>query len=223
MATMSPIKDFLLAHLMPEVCYNRFFIDFHFVHVPCLKVVLNRTVGYWILLDVVLSQFLQLMLILRRGSADGLSLTAALLQLYALSCPVVYFMANSFLILHYRGDNLKGLLLLLAYSALMFMLRSHATAGVISLMQASSLLALIASKFFQAGTNCLNGHTGQLSTPSVCLTWAGSLALIYASLLETGSSVATLSLIVSACLSCVLLAQVLCYRSNSATTREKRQ
>ncbi|KAF7657660.1 hypothetical protein LDENG_00024090 [Lucifuga dentata] len=240
MAT-SPIKAFLLTYFMPEICYDEFFINFHFIHVPCLKVILSKTVGFWIFLDTVLSHLLQLLKILRGGSADGLSLTSVLLQLHAVSCPVVYFMANNFplfawgerlltlsqiaaigfFILHYRGETLKGILFLLAYIGLMFVLGSYAAAAGVSLIQASSLPALIASKAFQAWTNNCNGHTGQLSTLCVCLTWTGSLALIFISLQETGTSVTTLFYILSAGLSCVLLAQVLCYRSNNATTREK--
>lgn len=239
MAT-SPLKEFLVAHFMPEKCYERFFVKFH-LHVPCLKFVLNKTVGIWILLDTLLAQLPQLLKILWRGSAEGLSLTSVLLQLYAFSCPVVYAVAKNFppfawaervfglvqtaaivfLILHYRGDTLKGLLFLLAYSGAMFFLGSYTAATVVSVMQDSSLAALVASKGLQAGTNYCNGHTGQLSTLSVLLSWAGSLGVAFASLQETGSSFTALSHIISVCLSCVLLAQVLCYRSSTAGMKKK--
>ncbi|XP_040907666.1 mannose-P-dolichol utilization defect 1 protein-like [Toxotes jaculatrix] len=238
MAT-SPVKEFLVTYLMPEKCYEELFVNFH-LHVPCLKFVLNKIAGFWILLDTFLAQITQLLKILWRGSADGLSLPSVLLQLYAFSCPVVYAMANNFplfawaerlftlaqtsaivfLILHYRGDTLTGLLFLLAYSGVMFLLGSYAAAAVVSVMQASSLAALITSKVLQAGANYCNGHTGQLSTLSVFLTWAGSLGVVYVSLQETGTSLATLPNILSACLSCVLLAQVLCYRSSTATKKK---
>ncbi|XP_044079716.1 mannose-P-dolichol utilization defect 1 protein-like [Siniperca chuatsi] len=237
---MSPVKQFLVTYLMPEKCYEKLLVNFH-LHVPCLKFVLNRTVGFWILLDTFLAQLPQLLKILWRGSAAGLSLASALLQLYAFSCPVVYAMASNFplfawgerlftlaqtavivfLILHYRSDTLKGMLFLLAYSGVMFLLGSYAAAAVVSVMQASSFAALIASKSLQAGTNYCNGHTGQLSTVSVLLSWAGSLGVIFVSLQESGSSFATLSHLPSACLSCVLLAQVLCYTSSTATTKKK--
>ncbi|KAM9348724.1 mannose-P-dolichol utilization defect 1 protein-like [Symphorus nematophorus] len=233
----SPVKHFLVSYMMPEKCYEEIFVNFH-MHVPCLKFVLNKTFGFWILLDAFLAQLPQLLKILWRRSATGLSLTSALLQLYASSCPVVYAMAKNFplfawserlltlaqtaaivfLILHYRGDTVKGLLFLLAYSGVMFLLGSYAAAAVVSVMQASSLAALIASKGLQAGTNHCNGHTGQLSTLSVLLSWAGALGVVFMSLQETGSSLSTLSHILSACLSCVLLAQVLCYNSSSTTT-----
>ncbi|XP_045894973.1 mannose-P-dolichol utilization defect 1 protein-like [Micropterus dolomieu] len=239
MAT-SPVKHFLVTYLMPEKCYEEICVNFH-LHVPCLKFVLNRTVGVWIILDTFLSQLPQLLKILWRGSAVGLSLTSALLQLYALSCPVVYAMANNFplfawgerlftlaqtaaivfLILHYRGDTLKGMLFLLAYGGVMFLLGSYAAAGVGSMMQSTSLAALIASKGLQAGTNYCNGCTGQLSTLSVLLSWIGSLGVWFVSLQETGCSFAALSHILSVCFSGVLLAQVFCYRSSTTTTKKE--
>ncbi|XP_075958655.1 mannose-P-dolichol utilization defect 1 protein-like [Anarhichas minor] len=239
MAT-STAKDFLVTYLMPEKCYERIFVNFH-MNVPCLKFIMNRIVGFWILLDALLAQLPQLFKILWRRSAEGLSLTSVLLQLYAFSCPVVYAVANNyplfawaerlftlaqtaaivFLILHYRGDTLTGMLLLLAYGGAMFLLGSYAAAAVVSVMQASSLAALIASKVLQARTNHCNGHTGQLSTLSVLVSWAGSLGVLFASLQETGSLFTTLSQTLSAGLSCVLLVQVLCYRSSTTTTKTK--
>ncbi|XP_071316559.1 mannose-P-dolichol utilization defect 1 protein-like [Trachinotus anak] len=235
MAT-SPVKDFLVTYLMPQKCYEEIFVNFH-LHVPCLKFLLKKIAGFWILLDTLLAQLPQLLKILWRGSADGLSLSSVLLQLYASSCPVVYAMINNFplfawaerlftlaqtaaivfLILHYHADTLTGMVFLLAYSGVMFLLGSYAAAAVASVMQASSLVALIASKVLQARTNYCNGHTGQLSTLSVLLTWAGSLSVVF---VEEGSSLATLSHILSACLSCVLVAQVLCYRSSTSAKKK---
>nr|XP_046266117.1 mannose-P-dolichol utilization defect 1 protein-like isoform X2 [Scatophagus argus] len=225
----SPFKEFLVSYVMPERCYEELFVNFH-MHVPCLKFVLNRSFGFWIILDTFLAQLPQLLKILWGRSAAGLSLTSALLQLYSFSCPVVYAVAKHFplfawgerlltlaqtavivfLILHYRGDTLTGMLFLLAYSGLMVLLGTYGAAGLISMMQASSLAALIASKGLQAGTNYRNGSTGQLSTLSVLLSWAGTLGAVYVSLQETGISFITLLHALSACLSCVLLAQVLC-------------
>ncbi|XP_042355786.1 mannose-P-dolichol utilization defect 1 protein-like [Plectropomus leopardus] len=236
MAT-SLVKDFLVTHLMPEKCYERIFVNFQF-SVPCLKFILNRIAGFWIILDTFLAQLPQLLKILWSRSAEGLSLTSALLQLYAFSCPVVYAVTNNFplfawserllslvqtavivfLILHYRGETLKGVLFFLAYGGVMILLGSYAAAAVVTGMQGSSLAALIASKGLQAGNNYKNGHTGQISTLSVFLSWAGSLGVVFVSLQDTGSSSATLSHTVSAGLSCVLLAQVLYYRSS---TKEK--
>ncbi|KAI9542290.1 hypothetical protein NQZ68_020637 [Dissostichus eleginoides] len=225
----SAFKNFLVTFLMPEKCYERFFVNFH-MNGACLRFVMNRVMGFLILLDTFLAQLPQLLKILWRRSADGLSLTSALLQLYAFSCPVVYAIAHHFplfawgerlitlsqtaaivfLIVYYRGQTLTGILFLLAFGGAVFLLASYAAAAVVSAMQASSLPALIASKVFQAGTNHSNDSTGQLSSLSVLLSWAGSLGFIFVSLQETGNWLATVSHTLSACLSCVLLAQVLC-------------
>ncbi|XP_061902343.1 mannose-P-dolichol utilization defect 1 protein-like isoform X1 [Entelurus aequoreus] len=225
---MSPVKDFLVAHLMPEKCYVEFFINSRF-HVPCSTFVLNKIIGVWILLDVVFAQLLQLLKILWRRNADGLSLACVLLQLYASSGPVLFAMAHNFplfawgerlflttqtamivfLILHYRGDTIRGMLFVSVYAISLILLGLYAPAQIISAMHSSSLAALIASKVFQARTNYRNGHTGQLSPLSVFLTCAASLGLVCVSLQDTGNSLATASYIVSACFSCVLLAQIL--------------
>lgn len=111
--------------------------------------------------------------------------------------------------------SVAGLLLLLAYGGVMFLLGSYAATAVVSVMHDSSVAALIASKVssqwlilsvinkicelwsefesefvcliccfqaLQAGTNYKNGHTGQLSTLSVFLSWAGSLGVVFVSL-----------------------------------------
>ncbi|KAK2828516.1 hypothetical protein Q5P01_019550 [Channa striata] len=232
----SPVRDFAVSFLMPEKCFEELFVHLR-LHVPCLMLVLTKVAGFWILLDTLLAQLPQLLKILWRGSAEGLSLPSFLLQLYAFSCPVVYARAHNFplfawaeriftlaqtvaiifLILHYHGETLKGLLFVLAYGGAMFVLGSYAAAAVVSVMQASTLPSLIASKVLQARTNYSNGHTGQLSTLSVLLTWAGSLGADFISVQETGSSFATFSHTLSACLSCVLLAQVICYRRRTNT------
>lgn len=227
---------------MPEKCYERIFVNFH-LNGACLKFILNRIVGLFIILDAFFALLPQLLKILWRGSVDGLSLTASLLQLYTFSCPVVYAMAHNFplfawaerlitliqaaviifLILHHRGKTFKGMLLLLAYFFVMFLLGSYKMKAVASVLQASSLTALAASKGFQAGTNYMNGHTCQLSTLSVMLSSMGSLGALYVFLQDTGSLSETLSHVLSASLSCVLLAQVLCYRNSTASTKEKSQ
>ncbi|XP_053296751.1 mannose-P-dolichol utilization defect 1 protein [Pleuronectes platessa] len=237
---MSLFREFLLTFLMSQRCYEEIFVNFQ-LSVSCCLHVLKKAAGFWILLDTLLAPLPQLLKILWRGSADGLSLPSVLLQLYSLSCPVVYAVANNyppfawaeriftlaqlaviaFLILRYRGDTLKGVLFLSAYSSLMFLLGSHAPIALVSWMQSSSLTSLIASKVLQAGTNYYNGHTGQLSTLSLFLTWAGSLSVFFLSLQESGYTLATLSYTLSACLSCVLLAQVLCYRSSTAAKKKE--
>lgn len=227
---------------MPEKCYEKFFVDINFMHVPCWKIVLSKTAGIWILLGTVLAQIPQMWKVLRARSAEGLSLTSVLLQLYAVSGPVLYCIANNFpisawservftllqtmvivfLILHYRSNTAKGVLLVLAYCGAVTLLVSSLTPpSVISWMQASSVGAVVSSKAVQVWTNQCRGNTGQLSGLSVSLGLAGSLALIFTSLQETGQSLTTLSHVGSVCLSTFLLAQLLLSRNSSTSMREK--
>ncbi|KAM4547136.1 mannose-P-dolichol utilization defect 1 protein-like [Fundulus diaphanus] len=237
---MSPLKDLLVGRLMPEKCYEELFVRFH-LHAPCLKFVLNKIVGFWIILDAFLAQVPQLLKILWTGSAEGLSLTSFLLHLYALSCPVVFAAALNFpffawaerlftlaqtativfLILHYRHETLKGVLLLLGYGGVMLLLGSYAAVAVVEVMHTSTVAAFILSKVVQTVTNYHNGHTGQLSTLSVLLSLGGSLGVAIVSVQENGGSFTTLSHILSACLSFVLMAQVLCCTRRADSVAKK--
>uniref|UniRef100_A0A665UDX4 Uncharacterized protein n=1 Tax=Echeneis naucrates TaxID=173247 RepID=A0A665UDX4_ECHNA len=77
----------------------------------------------------------------------------------------------------------------------------------------------ISFQVLQAGTNYFNGHTGQLSTLSVLLTWAGSYGFVWISLQVCFQESHQHNL--SACLSSVLLIQVLCYRSSTGAKEKK--
>ncbi|XP_056141443.1 mannose-P-dolichol utilization defect 1 protein-like [Lampris incognitus] len=245
MGVQGPLKDFILTFVMPEKCYDHFFVHFNFAHVPCLMLVLNSSVGLWVMLGTMMAQLPQVYRILSCRRAEGLSLPSVLLLLYAHSAPVVYCVVNSFplsawgdrlfmlkqsaltsfLILHYRGHTLQGLLLLLTYSGVMFLLCSYGWTAANSKMEAFSMALVIASKVIQARTTYSIGHKGQLSSLSVFLVWLGSWALTFVSVQETGLSLYTMVHMLSAFVSCVQLAQVLWYRntssSTSSTTRDK--
>ncbi|XP_077449173.1 mannose-P-dolichol utilization defect 1 protein-like [Stigmatopora argus] len=236
----SPIKDFLVINFMPEKCYVELFFNFN-LHVPCLTLVLKKILGIWILLDIVFAQLLQLLKILWRRNAEGLSPASILLQLYSSSGPVLFAMTHNFpilawcerlfltiqtavilfLILHYRGQSKEGIFLLLAYGGLIVILGSYAPPQIISAMQSSSLAAIIVSKVLQAVTNYSNGHTGQLSFISVLLSCIASLGLIFISLQGHTESLEIFGFLLSACFSCILLAQLLCY--SRRTTKAKKE
>ncbi|XP_055004426.1 mannose-P-dolichol utilization defect 1 protein-like isoform X2 [Boleophthalmus pectinirostris] len=202
--------------------------------------VLSKVAGFWILFDVLLAQLLQLLTVLWRGRADGLSLTSVLLQLYAFSCPVVFAVRHNFpleawaerlfllietasiflLMLRYQGDTLRGVRLLLSHCALIFLLVTYTASSLISKMQDTILPAIILSKLLQARANYYNGHTGELSRPSLILSLGGALGktlnywdsyIIVESLFHT----------VSACLSFVLVVQMFYYMRQSGTKKDK--
>lgn len=104
---------------------------------------------------------------------------------------------------------------------------------------------------FQARKNHINGHTGQLSSASVLLSWAGSLGLTFVTLQvvdtvfahhsnlnilrgnrlpficficflkERESFFLSAAHILSTCVSCVLLAQICCCRSRKTILKNR--
>uniref|UniRef100_A0A674NS49 Mannose-P-dolichol utilization defect 1a n=1 Tax=Takifugu rubripes TaxID=31033 RepID=A0A674NS49_TAKRU len=174
------IKEFLVSFLMPEKCYETFFVD---TDLEMLESIMK------VLLDPPppAEQLPQLLKILWRRSAAGLSLTSALLQLYACSCPVLYAAANSFP-LYSWGERLLTLVqsvaivfLIVHYRELAYFDCLHSEVFLIHLC----CFAVVLSNYiwmdwfhfqgFQARMNHINGHTGQLSSASVLLSCAGSL------------------------------------------------
>uniref|UniRef100_A0A8C6SCT9 Mannose-P-dolichol utilization defect 1a n=1 Tax=Neogobius melanostomus TaxID=47308 RepID=A0A8C6SCT9_9GOBI len=234
------IKDVLVTFFMSEKCYQEFFVNFR-LDVYCLKMVLGRVGGFWILFEVLLAQLLQLLTILWRGSAEGLSLTAVLLQLYAFSCPVVFAVTRNFpsvawaekfflmaetaavilVILRFRGDTLRGVLLLFVHCALVVLLVNYAPVSLIFKMQDSILPAVVLSKLIQAKANYCNGHTGQLSRPSLILSLGGALGRAF-NYWNPDNIVENLLHIVLVCVSVVLPIQLHYYRRTKRTRKSKK-
>ncbi|XP_030217732.1 mannose-P-dolichol utilization defect 1 protein isoform X2 [Gadus morhua] len=176
----SPVKEFILLYLMPEKCFEYFFTNLNFLHVPCLKIVLSKTVGLWIVLGTVLAQLPQLLRLTRRGSADGVSLGSALLHLYSILGPLVYCLARDFplsawsdklfiavqaasvcfLLLHYRGRTIQGMLLVLVYGAVVVLL------GLLSRLAPTS--PAVRQESCPVCPYCWYGRAPWLSSSSLC-------------------------------------------------------
>ncbi|XP_018588963.2 mannose-P-dolichol utilization defect 1b [Scleropages formosus] len=243
-SAMEPLRQIFLQYLMPEECFDRFFLHLDFLHVPCLKIVLSKVLGFGIILGSIMVKLPQVFKLIGAKSAEGLSFGAILLELFAITGTMAYSIANSFpfsawgealflmlqtlaigfLIQHYRGNTLAGLLFLVVYFCTVSLLLSPVTPLlVVTTMQASNMPAIIVSRLLQAGMNYRNGHTGQLSAVSVFLLFAGSLARIFTSLQETGDSLMALTYVISSCCNSLIAAQVLYYWNCSPALRKKRE
>ncbi|KAJ8266079.1 hypothetical protein GJAV_G00125650 [Gymnothorax javanicus] len=242
MNSTNAFKEFLLHYYMPEKCYNEFFLNFNFMHIPCLRVFLNQILGIWIVLGTVVVRLPQIYKLLRAWSAEGLSFVSAALDLFAITGSLVYrisinlpmgawvdclFMVIqsvtvTFLIQSLRGGALRGVGFILIYSSLLSLLISPLTPGsVVMAMESSYLPAVIIAQVIQSRTNYQNGHTGQLSAISVFLLLTGSLARIFASAQQTGDSLLTLLSVIASCCNAVVAGQVLYYWSRVPSAKEK--
>ncbi|XP_066537390.1 mannose-P-dolichol utilization defect 1b [Hoplias malabaricus] len=239
---MDPLKDFLLNYLMPEKCYDEFFLNFNFLHVDCLKTIISKGLGIGIILGSVLVKLPQILKLIGAKSSEGLSFNSVMLELFANTGTMAYSIANGFpfsawgealflmlqtmtigfLIQHYRGCTLKGLVFLAIYFCVMSILISPLTPlSVVTTMQASNMPAIVFGRLIQASTNYRNGHTGQLSAISVFLLFAGTLARIFTTVQETGDSLMILTYIISSCCNGLIAAQVLYYWNVSPALKKK--
>ncbi|KAI1903335.1 hypothetical protein AGOR_G00026140 [Albula goreensis] len=240
---MDPWKEFLLKYYMPEKCYDEFFHNFNFLHVPCQTIVLSKILGIWIMLGTVVVKLPQIYKVFKAKSAMGLSFTSTLLELFAITGSMVFCISHNFpigawgetlfiviqtltigfLIQHFGGNTIKGVGFIIGYCSLLSLLLSPLTPrSVVTSMQSSNMFAVIMGQLVQAVTNYLNGHTGQLSAVSVFLLFFGSLARIFTSAQqETGDSLMTLTCIIASCCNAIIAGQVLCYWNRGPSVKEK--
>ncbi|XP_052353523.1 mannose-P-dolichol utilization defect 1 protein-like isoform X4 [Oncorhynchus keta] len=163
-SVFDPLKGLLLTYFMPESCYDEFFINFYFLDVPCLKIVLSKGLGIGIILGSVMVKLPQILKLMGAKSTEGLSFNPVLLELLAITGTLTYSIANSFpfsawgealflmlqtvaigfLIMHYGGNTVKGVLFLGVYFGLVALLLSPFTPmSVVMAMQASNMPAII--------------------------------------------------------------------------------
>ena len=239
---LDQLKNILVTYFMPGSCYDTFLLNFNFLDVPCLKIVLSKSLGIGIILGSVLVKLPQILKLMRARSAEGLSFSSVLLELYATTGTMAYSIANGFpfsawgealfltlqtvtigfLVQRYAGKSARGPLFLVVYFGLLILLLSPVTpVSVITGIQASNMPATIIGRLIQAAANFRNGHTGQLSAISVFLLFAGSLARIFTSVQETGDSLMALTYIISSACNGIIAFQVL-YYSNRHPKQKKR-
>ncbi|XP_024144570.1 mannose-P-dolichol utilization defect 1b [Oryzias melastigma] len=241
---MDPFKGVLVDYLMPESCYDQFFLNFNLLDVPCLKIVLSKGLGIGIILGSVMVKLPQILKLMAAKSAEGLSFKSVLLELLAITGTMAYSIANKFpfsswgealflmlqtvtigfLIQKYGGRTGSGVVFLLVYFSLLLLLLSPITPmAVVTSMQAFNMPAIIIGRLIQAATNFQNGHTGQLSAISVFLLFAGSLARIFTSIQETGDTLMALTYVISSACNGIIAMQVLFYWNQSPQTKQKKK
>lgn len=242
--TDGPFKGVLVPILLPEKCYDQFFVHWDLLHVPCLKILLSKGLGLGIVAGSLLVKLPQIFKLLGAKSAEGLSLQSVMLELVALTGTMVYSITNNFpfsswgealfltlqtvticfLVMHYRGETVKGVAFLACFAVVLLALLSPLMPlAVPTLLQASNVPAVVVGKLLQAATNYHNGHTGQLSAITVFMLFGGSLARIFTSVQETGDPLMAGVFVVSSLCNGLIAAQVLFYWNAKAPHKQKKQ
>ncbi|XP_076867724.1 mannose-P-dolichol utilization defect 1a [Brachyhypopomus gauderio] len=237
---ISLLKSFLLSYLMPEKCYDYFFHHLNFTHVPCLKILLSKIMGFCIMWTL-LAPMAQIWKLLWAGRSEGVSLVSALLDMLVVSAHVTFcihqkfpigawgesvfiliqYAVVTFLIQYYRGNGIAGALVLTAYGGFICLLASPLTSQtIIRAAWEWNVLMVIASRLTQVACNHSSGYTGQLSGLYVFLMFLGSLGRMYNSIQETGHSPRTQAWLLAVCCSGLLLVQVVLFRKGQLVPGE---
>ncbi|KAL8600688.1 hypothetical protein ACOMHN_006754 [Nucella lapillus] len=218
--------------LVPQPCFDKFFIDFDFLNVPCLKVVISKGLGFAIILGSLIVKVPQIIKMLRAKSGEGISMWSVNMELLAISASWSYGYASKFpfssygeavflavqttiiaaLVLFYRGNKLgAGGYVVLYIGEMVFLLSPYVPFKVLSTLQASNAVIILGSKVIQAYANFSNKSTGQLSAVTVYLMFLGAVARIFTSIQETGDSLVILTFVVSSLCNGLLALQIVLY------------
>ncbi|XP_013417013.1 mannose-P-dolichol utilization defect 1 protein-like [Lingula anatina] len=218
--------------LVPQPCFDKFFVDFDFFDVPCLKIVISKCLGYGIILGSVLVKVPQIVKIISARSGEGISMPSTVLELTAVIASAAYGYANKFpfsaygegifmmiqtllvgcLVLHFSGNTGGALGFFLIVSGIVgFLMSPAAPLSLLWALQASNMPIVALSKMIQALENFKNQSTGQLSAITIYLLFLGSVARIFTSIQETGDNIVILTFVVSTICNGILALQIVLY------------
>ncbi|CAI9545759.1 unnamed protein product [Staurois parvus] len=241
---MEVLRGVLVPGVLPESCYDEFFLQYNLLHVPCLKILLSKVLGFGIIAGSVMVKVPQIIKLLRSGTAEGLSFHSVLLELLALTGTMVYSITRSFpfsawgevlflllqtliigfLIQHLGEPHKPGILFLgIYFSIVAVLLCPVVPMAVVTMLQATNVPAIIISRLIQAMTNYKNGHTGQLSAVTVALLFLGSLARIFTSIQETGDHLMAVTYMVSSACNGLIFSQLLYYWNVGSAGEKKKK
>uniref|UniRef100_H9GM48 Mannose-P-dolichol utilization defect 1 n=1 Tax=Anolis carolinensis TaxID=28377 RepID=H9GM48_ANOCA len=86
----------LVPHILPAQCYDELLVRFNLLHIPCLKILISKGLGFAIVAGSLMVKLPQIAKILGARSAEGLSFNAILLELMAITGTMVYSVSRSF-------------------------------------------------------------------------------------------------------------------------------
>ncbi|CAM1332771.1 MPDU1 (predicted) [Pycnogonum litorale] len=222
----------LVSFFIPEQCYDEFFINLNFLHVECLKISISKALGIGIILGSSLVKVPQILKLFGAKSGDGINLLSVIMELLAVTVNSAYSYANRFpfsswgeglfmviqtvivatLVLFYGGKTNAAFLFCLSYSILLYVLVSGLTpVSILWSLQTFVVPVVISSKLLQAFENYRNGHTGQLSSITIFMLLAGSIARIFTSIQETGDALLIAMFVGSSAANLVLASQIVYY------------
>ncbi|XP_049800631.1 mannose-P-dolichol utilization defect 1 protein homolog isoform X2 [Schistocerca nitens] len=229
------IKKIIFLFLTPE-CFDEYFVNFNFFHVPCLKATISKALGLVIIAGSVMVKVPQITKILNAKSAEGISFASVLLELSAITSSASYSFTRGFpfsawgeglflalqtaaiaaLVLHFGRSAAHGAAFAALYSVFVYSL----TSGIVPPdflwnLQALNVPIIVTGKMLQVIANYRNGGTGQLSFATGCMLFFGSLARIFTSIQETGDIILVVTYMSAFSVNAMIFGQLIYYNRKS--------
>ncbi|KAI8082762.1 uncharacterized protein BX664DRAFT_284471 [Halteromyces radiatus] len=242
---LPPLLRDPLATLIGETCYVSLVEDFNITDTLCLKYALSKVLGFGIVFGSAIIKVPQMVTIISKRSAKGLSLASYYLETYAYIIILAYNLrqANPFStygeVVFIASQNVLITLMIFWYgrrptsssSSILWTLNCNAAAfiGVFCVLLVpswipdwllSSLYAItipmtLASKLPQIYTNYENQSTGQLSVFAVLNYFAGTTARVFTTMTELDDPLMLAGNVLASLLNGVLVMQVYLYWGKS--------
>ncbi|XP_071517349.1 mannose-P-dolichol utilization defect 1 protein homolog [Panulirus ornatus] len=239
---MATLAKQLCLLILTEACFEEFFVEFNFLHVPCLKAAISKCLGLAIVGGAFLVKVPQILKIIAAKSGEGISITGNILEITALLINVSYNFVNSYpfssygdgvflliqtsiigaLVYHFGGSTQKGVTFFVTIASItLFFCSGIIPLKILWVFQAFNIPVVFAGKMVQALANYNNGSTGQLSAVTITLLFLGSMARIFTSIQETGDFIIIVTFCVASFANGVLLAQLIYYWNVPAKVKEE--
>lgn len=232
MDTLQSLLEPGIHFLVPQPCYDKFFIDYNFSDADCLKTVVSKCLGFGIILGSVLVKVPQIAKIAGSKSGKGISLISTTFELIAQGATLAYGYANAFpfssygdsfsmsiqtliiaaMVLAYGGNTTGCMFFTVIYTILLaFLLSPAAPLKLLLFLQICVTPIILIARLIQIYENYSNNSTGQLSAVTLFLLFAGSLARIFTSIQETGDMNVIIMYIAATSCNAILSFQMLYY------------
>ncbi|KXS17592.1 mannose-P-dolichol utilization defect 1 protein [Gonapodya prolifera JEL478] len=235
-----PFEPILLP-LVGEKCHTSLFKNVNLGDTACLKLFISKGLGVGLIVGGSIVKLPQILKIFSSGSVEGISYSSYILETIAFTISVAYNSRNDnpfttygeqvfllaqnliiiALILGYNAKyhQLGGVML--AFLAALFALFQPTLAppGLLGALQGLTILIGIASRVPQILSNYTNRSVGQLSSITILLISAGSVARVFTTLQEVNDPLLMVGAVVAAALNVVLASQCIAYPSGPPKTK----
>jgi len=219
---------------MGQRCYDSLIVHQNFNDTDCVKLMLSKSLSLGVLVGALFYKLPQILKIQNNKSAKGVTLSSVSLELFAVTCSLIYsfnmrfpfmtygelffvsffdlLMIAQILSFEFGGVGLRGLVGLGAYAGIIgYLLSGVLPLSALQIIQSCSSPLTIASRIPQIYSNFRNGHTGQLSFITWFLNVGGTLARVFTTLQEVNDPLVLAGFSIAATLNTIVLLQIIYY------------